>query len=865
MFLRKRSEIPIEERNYAPIYLIFSGLLFLGTVWAVLDEVTIRRPWKDYQREFHEIGVKKLEELQNEALSRIDSARYRSLEKELEEAHAALRSAAFKEIVSTLDQLRLRLDLVTRDWRFARSRSDAAYYEYKKNINEGRDDPKGKRRLEELDAQIARYAAEIDSLKKVVAGLQNARDKYTGRVDSLTAEMKSATEEARKFSDKIERMKASPIQVHQTVLNDFEKTAFGELKARVDRCVTCHLGYNDQLFADAPQPFTTHPVPELLALHNPEKFGCTPCHRGQGPALTKGDAHGDADPYWEFPILKGKDVYAGCNSCHSSNLVVNYAPRLTKAKQLLMESGCFGCHEIKNFSDLPKIGPDLNDLLIKVKPEWIYRWIKNPKQYNPHTRMPDFRLSHEEAEAATAYLVDISKNTAYKPRYPAGTFRGGIAAKGKELVEKAGCLGCHVVGNDERMRKERGTSYDIAPELTRVGSKVDPDWLFDWLKNPRNYLPNTRMPSLRLTDSEVRDVVAYLISLKDDRPVEAVNLALADTNKVQRGLKVIRDYGCFGCHNIRGTEKEGKVSVDLSDFGAKMVEQMDFGDTKVPHTWDDWVRNKLKNSRVFQTERIVQRMPVFSFSEEEIESLRMLLKSFHKEGPSEKYQSPATVRARDLEAGRRLTMWYNCVQCHQLEERGGYISALLDDPGFTPPMLTGEGAKVQEPWLHGFLKSPTVIRSWLNIRMPTFSLTDAEITTVTRYFLALSKQELSLRDYAATPMETKYLAPGKLLFETYQCAKCHPAAGVRFGEGVVAANLAPDLALAAHRLKPEWIEEWLRDPQKVQPGTAMPTFFYEGQAPDETILGGNAGEQIRALKTYVWSLGRRGGTVASSN
>jgi mono/diheme cytochrome c family protein/uncharacterized coiled-coil protein SlyX len=861
---RRRTETPIEERNYAPIYLIFSGLLFLGTVWAVVDEVSTRRPWKDYQREFYELAVKKLTDQRNQALAGLDSSKYRALEKELADAESSLTSDEYQNAAAALKNLRLELDVVTRDWRFARSRSDAEYYEYKKNVNAGREDPSGKERLEQLDAEIAKHASEMDSLNKKIAEVQAVMGRYSDRVDSLTSEKKQLLEEVTKLNGKIEHMKSAPLEVRQTVLNDFEMTNFQELKARVDRCVTCHVGYKDPLFSDAPQPFTTHPIPELLAIHNPDKFGCTPCHRGQGPALTAGDAHGNADPYWEFPLLRGKDVYAGCNSCHGNDVVVKFGERLTKAKQLLMESGCFGCHEIKHFTNLPKIGPELNDLTAKVKPEWVYHWVKNPKEYNPHTRMPNFRLADDEAEAVTAYLVDVSRQSSFRLAHPPGSYTGGVPSKGKQLVETIGCKGCHVVGNDLRMRNERGTSYDIAPELTWVAGKVNADWLYDWLKNPRHYHVNTRMPSLRLTDAEARDIVAYLLSLKDDRPVEPKRLDLNNKQKIERGLKVIKEYGCFGCHDIKGTENEGKVSVALSNFGRKQVQQMDFGDTKVPHTWDDWVRNKLKDSRTFQTDRIVQKMPVFAFSDDEIETLRMLLKSFQREGPTEKYEFANTKREQQLNEGRRLTMWYNCIQCHQLEDRGGYIAALLEDQALRPPLLTIEGAKVQEPWLHGFLKSPSVIRPWLNIRMPTFSLTDEEISTVTKYFLALSKQELELRDYAATPLEEKYLPAGKKLFEEYQCAKCHPAGAVRLSEEVVASTLAPNLGLAAGRLKPEWIESWLHDPQKIQPGTMMPTFFYEGQAPDATVFGGNADEQIRALKTYVWSLGKRGRASVSS-
>jgi hypothetical protein len=69
--------------------------------------------------------------------------------------------------------------------------------------------------------------------------------------------------------------------------------------------------------------------------------------------------------------------------------------------------------------------------------------------------------------------------------------------------------------------------------------------------------------------------------------------------------------------------------------------------------------------------------------------------------------------------------------------------------------------------------------------------------------------------------------------------------------------LAPNLDIAPSRLKPEWVIDWLRDPQKIQPGTNMPTFFYEGISPIPDVLDGNAEEQIRALRDYIWTFGRR--------
>ena len=54
---------------------------------------------------------------------------------------------------------------------------------------------------------------------------------------------------------------------------------------------------------------------------------------------------------------------------------------------------------------------------------------------------------------------------------------------------------------------------------------------------------------------------------------------------------------------------------------------------------------------------------------------------------------------------------------------------------------------------------------------------------------------------------------------------------------------APDLAMARQRLNPNWIVKWIKDPQKVQPGTKMPSFYPGG--PDN-ILGGKEDMQIEA-------------------
>ncbi len=865
----KRSQVPIESRNYSTYYFVFSGLLFLGTMWAVVDEVSTRRPWKEQQKQYYALLSSKVQERVNQAAADLDSSRLVELSAQLQVAQDSMNGPTYSGLQGKYNSTLKQLIDATRDYQFAKSRGDEAYYFYKKSVREGKEDLGQKKKLDTNEAEMAAHQVVMTQLEGRRDSLFAFLNEYRLNVKTVQSQIKDLQKNTEKWETKLKRIRSASIEVKQVMMLDYDRNPFNDPKARIDRCQTCHLGWNEEVMEDAPQPYKKHPFPELLAKHNPEVFGCTPCHRGQGAALTAGFGHGEEDHYWENPLLKGKDIYASCNECHENQSSLQYGQEFTRAKRVMLESGCHGCHEIKGYADVAKIGPELNKLAHKTNPQWIYRWVKNPKDHNPHTRMPNFRLSDDQAEAVTAYLMDISSKNEFG--YMKGAYAGGDAKRGKQLVEAVGCQACHVLGENTKVRELRGTSYDIAPELTRVGSKVNPDWIYDWIRNPRHYNPTTKMPNLRLSDGEAKDVVAYLVTLKDERKFTDASLNLTSAVTIKRGERTIREYGCNGCHTIQGMEKEGRVSVSLSNFGRKRVEEMDFGDTEIHHTWNDWVSNKLKNSRAFQTDRIVQKMPVFAFSDEEIALLRMFLLSETKDEPDKKYIQAFDKKQQNIETGRRVAISYNCQQCHQLEKVGGYIGATIEEAAFLPPIITGEGAKVQEPWLHEFLQSPSTvgqpnsIRPWIPTRMPTFKLTDDEIGRLTKYFLGMSNQELELRDYKSYMPDPVLLPVGKSIFTDFQCLKCHPSGNTAPKSGEAStADLAPNLTKARDRLKPEWIVEWLADPGKIQEGTRMPTFFPDGQSPLPDVLGGDARKQMMAIRDYVISIGQPARPVVSS-
>jgi cytochrome c oxidase subunit 2 len=88
--------------------------------------------------------------------------------------------------------------------------------------------------------------------------------------------------------------------------------------------------------------------------------------------------------------------------------------------------------------------------------------------------------------------------------------------RGHDVFMSSTCVTCHTI---------RGTQAGsrVGPELTHVGSRRTiaagtlpntREQLMRWVRDPQSIKPGTRMPASRLSDDELRAVVAYLESLE---------------------------------------------------------------------------------------------------------------------------------------------------------------------------------------------------------------------------------------------------------------------------------------------------------------------------------------------------------------
>ncbi len=891
-----------ESKSYSALFVLMVALLLAVSLWSIWDDNISRRPWKQYQVQFDRLAYDKYMKDADAEQKRLDAdPQYQKVNRDLGQAQAELNSGATARKLDELHGQLKRLKVVADDKdqvaRFTKSNLTERWYDYNHAIQ-------SKQNAQPFMDDINRLNQELEGEQKIsddanarYDAVKNQIDQLNSKVDTLTEQLKQLTKTREDLTGQADvymipvtfrgrvllRYPKIP-KILQTSIDDFDRNAFDEAVARVDRCQSCHIGIDVKGFENAPEPFRTHSnFDAIIGKHPPDKLGCTPCHEGQGPAVNSiSVAHGFVE-HWDHPLLTGDKMQSRCITCHldvgslrnadGKQIAINWV----EGERMFEQLGCQGCHLVVGYEDMPKIGPYLKLASAKLDSSWAVRWITDPHTFRPHTRMPNFMFSRADATAVAAYLLQSSTKESqdWVKAHPepatleADLKNPAMIEEGKGLFESVGCKGCHAIEPDQFgtpvgdatnfKPTQARTAKDFAPNLSKIAEKTDARWVYYWLKNPRDFSPHTAMPSLRLSDHETAALTAFLMTRGEKEEDAGVSAMLSDPSEATQGAALIRKYGCFGCHEIEGMDKESRIGVELTTFGSKHLDEMFFGDrTDIPETWNDWTFHKLQEARIYATKDVEQLMPNFDLQDPDILNLRVFLAGLVEGKVPERYRAPGTDKQNEIVAGRRMVNYYNCVGCHIVENRGGYIRRFYseDEINFAPPILNGEGAKAQPGWLFTFLQGPTPIRPWLKVRMPTFQFASSEDDTIVNYLTALADLQVPYEFLNASAIPADTLQAGaKLMSKDYfNCFSCHQQ-GDRKPEGPPS-GWAPDLGLAHARLNPDWILQWLHNPQAIQPGTKMPSFYPGG--PDD-ILGGKEDQQIKAIRDYIFWFGTHPG------
>lgn len=566
---------------------------------------------------------------------------------------------------------------------------------------------------------------------------------------------------------------------------------------------------------------------------------------------------------------------------------------VNRGKQLVQEVGCLACHVIdEKLTDLKvpdelrpymddheyrrarSQGPQLAGTGSKTTLNWLYAWLKDPKKYHPETKMPNLRLSDQEAADIATYLMTL--------RNPATDNRAVPSIDPHELDRVT--LEYLQVLMPRREAEQKINDLDDLIEPFLADLDLQP-----YYNDPtRLAREEVRLAELQKQYEETYDdaiqrqieqLTAQLERVKDkiaQAKQKVAALSPTDKKNVFLGQKLIARYGCYSCHNIHGFENAKPIGVELSEWGSKTVDKLDFGLLNIERDRVSWLKQKLKAPRSYDIGRLeitrspqeYLRMPLFNLTEEQIEQVITVVTGMTAEKLTANQPRRLSPAEHMIERGRWLVKELNCTGCHQIEGRGWAIRATGIPPGMEPPMVSGlpgqlrQGQRTNPDWLFRFLKYPETgeVRPWLKVRMPTFGLTDAEANVFVKYFAYEGRAQFPYQSPQIN-LDPAHLAAGKQLFEQLRCALCHIVEGKALGKPLEEIppedlpRLAPNLTIAAQRLQREWlIEKWLPAPSELVPGTRMPQFEY-GATIAPNILGGDSRKQREALVDYILSLG----------
>jgi mono/diheme cytochrome c family protein len=371
---------------------------------------------------------------------------------------------------------------------------------------------------------------------------------------------------------------------------ELKQVSIPQLKA-VDRCVSCHNGIDDPRMTDVPVPHAVHPG-EIFKNHPVDRFGCTVCHQGQGPATTFKDAKA-VDAYWDYPLLDRNLTQSSCLACHDvDKLPPQQVVLVLEGKKLYQEKSCGSCHKLGGRGGV--LGPALDNEGAKTKhqliltnlapPHSTWNWqeahFRDPGGIVAGSQMKNPALSEPQVLAMTVYMLaqrqrDVPESYLAPDKLEEKVQRLHPQPLTGEQVYHQYCMACHGEGTYGRWDK---AFRRFVPAIRGVSlqATADPEYLKAQITNGR---PGTQMPAWGkqaggLSPEEIDELLDYI------QPAAANRLAKTTLHAAivpprgdpKRGSVLFTSY-CSGCHGMAG---HGGIAPEIANPVFQMAASDEF-------------------------------------------------------------------------------------------------------------------------------------------------------------------------------------------------------------------------------------------------------------------------------------------------
>ncbi len=180
--------------------------------------------------------------------------------------------------------------------------------------------------------------------------------------------------------------------------------------------------------------------------------------------------------------------------------------RVAAGKWAWQRHNCNDCHTILGIGGY--YAPDVTKVMSYRDADWVARFLKDPEKVWPNARkMPNLHLQDAEIADLVAFLTWVNgidtNNWPPKPLVATAVTSG---SPGESVYKAQGCSACHLLD---------GVGGKVGPDLSRVGSKRDREWIEQQLRDPKSHNPQSIMPSFaKLSAKDLDDLATYLAGLR---------------------------------------------------------------------------------------------------------------------------------------------------------------------------------------------------------------------------------------------------------------------------------------------------------------------------------------------------------------
>lgn len=527
-----------------------------------------------------------------------------------------------------------------------------------------------------------------------------------------------------------------------------------------------------------------------------------------------------------------------------------------KGEALFQRVGCVACHQSTDgkMPDLPT-SATLPELGKKYSVPSLIAFLKDPLKVRPSGRMPALGLKDEEYRDIAQFFVkdvELVHNVNFaafegswseipdfdsltpKSRGKCAGFDLTVAGKDNNFgvrfttflkITKPGQY-MFYLGSDDGSRLlidgevvvENG---GVHPHSMKTGKKVlDVGFhavTVDYFQGGGEWTLDVEISGVGLKQQSIASFIS--IEPKDAEPTVKSSGFAIDQSLVEKGRGLFATIGCASCHQM----KTGEKSLN-SELKTKPLAE-------------------LNAAAGCLAESVTGKAPRYGLNAKQRTALAMALKDAREEPPAEKIH--------------RTLASFNCYACHKRGQLGGVEEARnsyfdstqkeMGDEGRLPPLLTGVGDKLRPDWLkHVLLNGAEDRKNYMSTKMPRFGGNNVGALVESFASLDMKLDPLPVVEFAEPEYRVK--AAGRHLVggQALSCIKCHDF-GTHASVGIRAINLTT----MHQRLRPEWVDRYLRDPQLYRPGTRMPAPWPFGKATIRDVLNANVDQQIAAVRLYL--------------